>query len=200
MISAKTKAVADWLVRNGAIKKSETELYQYAIESLFLSMMTIVFALLIGLLLGNVVQGIVVIMPFMFLRKFSGGYHAKNLLACILGSSLLMLLSLSLSINIHCDMRLAVITVMSVISMSIFSPIENSNRALQDQERKRFRKMTICLLMIFLLLSVITYYFGLTGFTKSICIGVQLSAVLQIPCILKRIICKNPMDLRKQEM
>ena len=184
MIANRAEVIAGWLVKNRTIKKSEQILYQYAIENFFLFLSTIVLAIGVGLILRNVMQSIVLITPFMCLRKFSGGYHAKSLKICLLSSSLLMFLSLKLSMKIHCNQELIEITVLSAIILMVFSPVENPNRVIERQEKKTYQKTVIVLTMVFLLLAIITYSFGLEAYTRSICIGIQLSATLQIPCIL----------------
>ena len=183
MIANRAEVIAGWLVKNRTIKKSEQILYQYAIENFFLFLSTIVLAIGVGLILRNVMQSIVLI-TFMCLRKFSGGYHAKSLKICLLSSSLLMFLSLKLSMKIHCNQELIEITVLSAIILMVFSPVENPNRVIERQEKKTYQKTVIVLTMVFLLLAIITYSFGLEAYTRSICIGIQLSATLQIPCIL----------------
>lgn len=186
MIYKLSETIVDWLVKNKAIEKTERILYQYAIESIFLSLLTVMLALLIGLFFGNVIQSLVLITPFMFLRKFSGGYHAKNLKICIVGSSLLIFLSLVLSTEIRCSQELALITILFSAILAFFSPIENENRILEKQEKKAYKIITIVLVQAFLFLAATTYLYGLADFTKSICIGIQLSAALQIPCILEK--------------
>ena len=47
----------------------------------------LLIGLIIGAVMGKVCEGIVTVIPFMFLRKFSGGYHAKYWWLCIVISS-----------------------------------------------------------------------------------------------------------------
>lgn len=42
--------------------------------------------------MGIQVDGIFEVMPFLFLRKFSGGYHARHAWTCLVGSSILVTL------------------------------------------------------------------------------------------------------------
>ena len=77
------EAVAVWLVRCQVIEEQEKELYCYAMESFVMFWSPMILALLLGTITGRVKEGILVIIPFMMIRKFSGGYHAKNLWICL---------------------------------------------------------------------------------------------------------------------
>lgn len=74
-----TEAVVAWLVKYQVIEEQEKELYCYAMESYILFWSPVIFALLLGIIMGKVKESIFVIIPFMIIRKYSGGYHAKHL-------------------------------------------------------------------------------------------------------------------------
>ena len=78
-----TDTVVDWMMRCNVINKEDKELYEYALHSLILFVSPLIFAAGIGFLVGSVKHGVVLVFPLMVLRKFSGGYHAKNLYTCI---------------------------------------------------------------------------------------------------------------------
>ena len=88
------------MVRCNAINEADKELYKYALYSFFLLVSPLILAGGVGFGLGSVKHGVALIFPFMVLRKFSGGYHAKNLHTCILGSGFLLFLCIMLSM--HC--------------------------------------------------------------------------------------------------
>ena len=78
-----TDAVTNWMIRCHVIHEEDKELYKYAIHSFFLLLSPLILAGGIGFCVGSVKHGFAVILPFIVLRKFSGGYHAKNLHTCI---------------------------------------------------------------------------------------------------------------------
>ena len=84
-----TDKVTDWMIRCKVINESEKELYQYALYSAILQIIPLLLAAGIGFCFGSMRCGIIMILPFMILRKYSGGFHAKRLEFCLLGSSLL---------------------------------------------------------------------------------------------------------------
>lgn len=74
-----TDTVVNWMIRCNAIKETDKELYKYALYSFFLLISPLILAGGIGFGLGRVKHGVALIFPFMVLRKFSGGYHAKKI-------------------------------------------------------------------------------------------------------------------------
>ena len=67
-----------WLVESETVHREDKELYEYAVYSLFLTVTPIVLILIIGSLLGKTIQGLIIIFPFMFIRKFSGGNSCQE--------------------------------------------------------------------------------------------------------------------------
>lgn len=135
-----TDAVTNWMIRCHVIHEEDKELYKYAIHSFFLLLSPLILAGGIGFCVGSVKHGFAVILPFIVLRKFSGGYHAKNLHTCILGSGFLLLLCIICSIHVQCDWRLAITTAIASVSLIVFSPMDSENRRIDRDERRSYKK------------------------------------------------------------
>lgn len=184
MMNKCTDLVTDWMIRYDVIQENNKELYQYAICSGILLVIPLLLAGGIGFYFGSIKKGIIMILPFMILRKFSGGFHLKNLWLCLAGSSVLLFLCMLLTTKTECDLNLAIVTVGSAISLSIFSPIENENRELNHFEKQEYKKITIYWLILFLLLDLIFICLNLKNYVICFSIGIQLVAGLQIPCVI----------------
>ena len=191
MIERSAKQITDWLIKTKSIDESEKDLYQYAIHSLILTIFPIVLSIAIGLALKAPLNGLLVILPFSFLRKYSGGFHAKKEATCLVMSGLLLLACNALSIVLNCSWILLAIACIMGISLICFSPIENENRPLYDEERVSYKRVTAIMVGCFIVINLL--FFILKLYKPSICIsiGIILPACLQIPCIIERIICKN---------
>ena len=136
MIEKCADKVACWLVRCRVIEESDRELYEYAAISFFMSLAPLVLGLIFGLVMGGVKQSIFIILPFMVIRKFSGGYHAKRAWICLVTSSALVFLCIKLSFLISCSAGLILAAAAATASLCIFSPVENENRRLDEEEKK----------------------------------------------------------------
>ncbi len=185
-----SEAIAGWLVKCEAIEETDRELYSYAIKSFFLSAFLVFLSALMGLFRGCMDQGIIIVMPFMTLRKYCGGYHAKKLRSCLLSSSLLLLFCIELSRHCKYGWQLVTFAIISVISLIIFSPIDNENRPLDQKDFKHYKKITLIIVLLMGLIAGVMAVAKLYTYAACICIGIMLSAGLQVPCILKRIVRK----------
>ena len=170
MIEKCANTIADWLINCEVVKETDKELYSYAVYSILLSLSPLLLAIGFGIGMGCVGRSVMIIMPFVIIRKFSGGYHTKHAWSCLIWSCLLLVLCMVLSFHIKCGWVLALITVGAAVSLICFSPIDNENRVLSQEECDAL--LFVCQLHIY-----------------SICIsiGIMLSAGLQLPYIFKEL-------------
>lgn len=185
MIEKCAGVVTDWLIKCEIVKETDKELYQYAVYSVFLSLSPLLLAVGFGACMGCVRESAMIIIPFMIIRKFSGGYHVEHVWSCLIGSCLLLLLCIVLSSYIKCAKEIAFFTAGATISLICFSPIENKNRILSQDEKNFHKKITATFVTIFLFMDAVFFWYNLHIHSVCISIGIILSAVLQIPCILK---------------
>ncbi|MDE7322429.1 MAG: accessory gene regulator B family protein [Lachnospiraceae bacterium] len=181
-------AITDWLIRCEMIKDTDKELYQYAVYSVFLSLSPLLLAVGFGICMGCVRESVMIIIPFVIIRKFSGGYHTKHAWTCLTGSCLLLLLCIALSCSIKCGKELAVLTVGAAVSLICFSPIDNENRILSQDEMNLYKKITAVFVVIFLFVDVVLFWYNLHIYSVCISIGIILSAALQLPCIVEKMV------------
>lgn len=184
--------IADWLINCKVVEETDKELYSYAVYSILLSLSPLALAIGFGICMGCVRQSVTIIMPFVIIRKFSGGYHTKHAWSCLIWSCLLLLLCIVMSFYIKCGWGTALVTVGAAVSLVCFSPIDNENRTLEQEEYSRYKRMTAVLIIMFLFMDALLFAFQ--SYTYSICvsIGIVLSAGLQVPHIFKKLVRKLP--------
>jgi len=178
-----TEVISAWLVKHEAIEPDDRELYEYAVHSLLLTLSPLILIMIIGGLMGLVKESILIIIPFMVIRKFSGGFHAKHEWTCLIASCALLFLCLYAVSHIKCGMLLSIVTFGGVISLMICSPIDSENRRLQLNEKKRYKFMTGVIAFAFAIVYILFYLHGADTYAACIAVGLLLSAGLQIPCI-----------------
>ena len=155
-------------------------------NSLLLLVSPLILAGGIGFGLGSVKLGVALIFPFMFLRKFSGGYHAKKLHTCIMGSGFLLFLCIMVSMHMQCDWKLAIATGIASVSLIAFSPIDSENRRLDTDEKRTYKKITVFCVIFFGLLDIVLFLLGKYIYTICFSVGILLTAGLQAPYIVKK--------------
>lgn len=175
--------IAEWLIAHKAIRREEYDLYVYAVHSLIMTLAPLGLALVLGVLMGCAVTAVTIIFPFMVIRKFSGGYHAKQAWICLIGSPLILGGCIWLSDYITYDRRLIGVMLIAAVLLMINSPVESENRRLDGQERLAYKKVTIGLVLVSVLISFICYKCNLEKIAANLALGIILTGWLQVPCI-----------------
>lgn len=185
MIARCSETIITWLIKQDAIKVEDKALYEYAVYSLLLTFSPLILILVFGFLMGKVKESALLILPFMLLRKFSGGFHAKHDWTCLIGSCGLLFLCVYAASNITCSVALSVVTFGAVIVLCLCSPIDSENRRLALDEKKKYKLVTCMIAVIFAMVFVLLMLIKADTYAVCIAIGLILSAGLQLPCIVQ---------------
>lgn len=181
-------ATADWLVKANAIKIEDRELYSYAMYSFLFAMAPLMLTMIIGIFMHMFLESILFILPFVIIRKFSGGFHLKSPTVCIFVStgiiiSFLCLIKLVLNHGVYWPVMTA--TVLCAVQLFIKSPIDSEARKLSEREVVVFGIIARCFVVLALALVTILALSQRYAIAVPICFGVILSGVLQLPCYFK---------------
>lgn len=156
--------VAAWLVRANVIGENDYELFYFAVYSLFFSLAPVALAFAWGIALSMIGESLLMIVPFVLIRKYSGGFHLKSakhcfiVTTCLLGSSLLFT-RWCIELNRFTALSFAVVA--STVVICICSPIDSEERLLTDTEQVRFRKIACCMALV--MLAIYTFSTGRTS-------------------------------------
>lgn len=189
MIRVVSDAIAKWLEMEGTVSSEECTLYAYAAYSFLFGILPIGIVMLLGLCFGMLQEGIVLIIPFMMLRKFCGGFHLKSSGLCFVTTVGVLIFSLGLvTYTVHAKHMgvLTVLVCLSVLSLCIFSPIENQARKLSEKERIVFRTVARILSLISLAIYVYLFFHASIRYSAAFGVGILLVGVLQVPCVLRK--------------
>lgn len=186
MIQKLSAITARWLEKEGAVSEGNRSLYGYAVYSLLFGLMPILIAAVLGMIFGMLREGLLMILPFMLIRKFSGGYHLGSPGRCVLFSSLLIALALSAVKAVLRWGNLSVLTVLvfaSTVSLWLFSPVDNEARRLSEKEKLVFRRVTRGMAVGFLTAYLAASAAALPGLAVPMGVGVVIPALLQLPAL-----------------
>ena len=185
-----SKTLVKWLLKMGAISQRDTDVYDYGIYSFLFSLLPFSLVLVLSMPLGMVSEGLLLIVPFFFLRKFTGGFHFQSALPCLVTSTLLLLASLvGIKALLPEPPLLAIYLAvyLSLIPIFLLSPIDSINRKLSLKEQRIFRRIAIGLSCFFAVLFTLLMGFELYRTAVPIGGGVVLTALLQLPYLPERI-------------
>ena len=180
-------AVVNWLSKEGVVAEEDRDLYRYAVYSLLFGLAPIAIAAIWGLIFDVFAESMLLILPFMLIRKFSGGYHLKSQSACVVVSTMLLGGAVGVVKMMQAATNLSLLTAfvaVSVISICVFSPIASEGRSLTEKETRVFGTIARMIALVLLLGYLFLLYFGKISWAVSTGIGIILPAVLQVPAIL----------------
>lgn len=180
------KVLSGWLVQHDAIEPSDRELYEYAMYSFLVSVMPLAIFLIASGVIGMLPEGLLIVIPFMVIRKFSGGYHAKHAYTCMLISVGLLVSSFYVVIHAECTWIVHMLAVISGVSVIINSPIDSENKKLEEDEVNQYRCTTCLLVIVTMVLYSVLITLNQSRYVVCLAVSLILTAILQLPCIVKK--------------
>lgn len=162
------------------------ELYEYAIYIVLSAILHIITIILLSLCFSMLIEGVVFYASFISIRKFAGGYHAKNSTRCYLFSivsSIIILYSIALINSINSCVVMIVLTVIElfcVVLIFMISPLDTENNPLNSNEKKVYRKNACIISIGVFLLSLLFIVLNLKGVGVSLGIGIVMSVFVLI--------------------
>lgn len=164
MLSKLCDKIVSNLYQGGLIKRDDVEVYRFGIEATLIKLIHYLSILFVGIMFNMVIQTLLFIANFCFLREFAGGYHAKTKVRCFAISLFMITFALSIvkmyPIKGMCEISIFTY-VLSFLIIFFMSPVENINKPLDHSEIKRYRKISRIILLIeaTISLSIVNVYF-----------------------------------------
>lgn len=112
-------------------------LIHHSIEIIFYDLIIILVTSIIGFITNSFLETCVFNISFMYIRRYTGGYHSQSHLGCITTYLIIFLISIVTIKNIHTINMILIIILNSFIGFIIFkyAPLENKNNLLSDKEK-----------------------------------------------------------------
>lgn len=183
MIQEFSYRIVKWMVRKGVIPDKDKGLFSYAVYSLLFGLLPVFIVILLGFLFGMLREGLLMIVPFMLIRKFSGGYHLESPKICVIFSTILLTVAMGfikIIVRRECMVLLSMLVSLSVICLCVLSPMDNNFRKLTKKERQLFRKIACTLAIISLVGYIAMYKVMSIQYAAAFGVGILLVAMLQI--------------------
>lgn len=159
MVRLVSSHILNYVLCNLDISSEMKDAYQYGIEITVSSIFNTLLILICSLILGDVIAGLIYLFIFIFLRSFTGGYHATTYFRCNLTFVVTFIITFGLyKIITSFEMPFIVceiIALLNLITIVVLSPVPNKYKPLTDEQRKR----------AFILSIVISSILSLSGLT-----------------------------------
>lgn len=143
-------------------EEERNEIIKYGIERGKVILISTVVALTLGCVTGVLFQSIVFLAAFCLLRRYAGGYHADTQERCYVISfatvAITFWLMKRVQYNITADILMNIFCLLSILFLA---PVENSNRRLEEEERKKYGRKTK---VIAITISLLNTFFRWKGY------------------------------------
>lgn len=181
MQSKVIQRLLDVMISNKIIKLEETELYSYGLIQGILMLLNVFTLLIIGIIFGMLRESWVFMVRYIPLRTYVGGYHARTQLNCYISSVvLIVMVLLGIRYMKWTSLIYIAISIVSGLIIYFFSPVEDSNKPIDDMEIKVFgRKSRIVLISKLIMLSLFIYL-GKNDIAECILVSLFTVSVLLI--------------------
>lgn len=141
--------IGDNLVRSNVIKEEDAEIYIYGINQIFVSVLNVSSALIIGLIFDMFLESIIFIAAYIPLRSFAGGYHAKTPVRCYILSLIMITVVLAGMKYLPVAEIVCYAVLLATVSIVILlSPVEDKNKPLDKIEQKMYKRRAMLITTI----------------------------------------------------
>lgn len=171
--------LVSWMLASQAFPKEDAPLVSFGILQGLRTMIEIILMLLTGLIMNLFWQGVLILMAFMPLRIYAGGYHAKTPLQCAVKTWLLFIGILILYKYFPGLLWVQILLlVITGLSLWVFAPVEHENKPLEEYEVYKYRKLAFVVYGTETVLFVMLRLQGAVGAARCILFGMGMMLVI----------------------
>jgi len=193
MIDSLSRNLTQILVNKNIIDFDDIDVYIYGFQLFLATVFKGIGLLIIGFTLGYVKEIIVFVAAFSTLRIYAGGYHSPSYLNCFIMTVIFALTSVigaeMLTYINHFYITLGFLIIATILVL-IYAPVDNDNKPLTENEYKRYRKISIIIIFLQVILII-----GLYTFKKDLIYYCNIAA---IAILIEALTLKNYKDLVKK--
>ena len=127
------------------VPDKDEEVLQYGLQSLLSDFSSCAALITLSVIFGNTGETLIFLTAFIFLRRYTGGYHASTYLRCFLVTVLCYLTNVALAILLLKQSLYPVAIIITVVSLGLifkFSPHENPRHPMTDREVKSYGRIS----------------------------------------------------------
>lgn len=186
MLGRLSQRFADKLVDFGIVSESDIEIYVFGFYQIVMLLLNVVTTLLLGVAFQLTVPCIILNIAYIFIRISAGGYHADAPVKCYIYSTLMIALLLSVIKWVHIpNTVLASMLVISVIVIIILAPVETENNPLDEIEKKVYRKRSLIVLSIEILVCLLLEINSKKWAVQTVVLGLFAECIMLIAGTVK---------------
>lgn len=188
MFNRAADSMVNKLIEMQIIGAKDYELYRFGIETALLKGIHLISYMILGLLLGRVMELIIFLIAFIPLREYAGGYHAATKLRCYIIScvSILSVLLILRFLPGICYLYSMYLAVFSGVLLLFLVPVETKNKPMDDSEKTYYKSKAGFVIILLLTLSLFLFMLNLSYYSFILALGLfyELAAAVTGKLIL----------------
>lgn len=147
MISLISKRIALSLYKKGIIDNEKLPVCEYGFELMISILIGFLLVIISGILLDEFLASVIFYILFVFVRTFTGGFHAKTHFYCKLTMALCCLFVIIGTKLLNGQPSLIMFNLLFLmvymVSVFLYAPVEHKNAPMTNKLKKRNRKISI---------------------------------------------------------
>ncbi len=183
MLSKLSSKICIRLIRAKALREDEYELYQYGFFLLLSHIVYILVTLLLGLAFHCILEMVIFYIAFSSIREYAGGFHADTEMRCEIITTLSFLgvaFLISASENTVVQFAALIASALAGIVVFILSPLDTAAKPLDREEKKKYRKISLLILVAIVCTIGISLILKLKFLWMPCCLSLILEAALLV--------------------
>lgn len=175
MLARMADGLSQRMVAIEAIREEDAALVSFGIVQGLRSLIEMILMIVTGILFGLFWQSVVILLAFIPLRVFAGGYHAKTPMQCAVKTWILFTAVLLWMRFVQGTLWLGLIILAATgICIWRFAPLEDEHKPLEDYEVVKYRKKAVGIYLIELIMVCCTYVFQFGQISRCIVLGISM--------------------------
>lgn len=142
------------MIKYKVIEKRQEDVIVYGLDLLFSSVLEMVGLLLMGIILGKGIYTICLLLTFIPLQSFGGGFHCQTHLRCFIT----MITGYLFAVYVLIELPVVILwggAVLNIVSFLKFAPVENVKAPFSNKFKLKMRRYVLTVYFIILTVAVI---------------------------------------------
>lgn len=132
-------------VKNGVYQSADKlgisrEVINYGAKTQLLFIGECFLSIVISILINRTLNSVIIILTFSYLRRVCGGYHCKGYLSCTCLYVFIVISSIVICSYMNKCFSI-LLTLVSLVSLFVISPVQNENNCLTHFEINKYKKI-----------------------------------------------------------
>ena len=188
MFNKLSTKICQSFIKSQSIDEESYELYEYGIFLLIANFFFAMEILLFGAVFRCLFGAVVFYISFRIIRIYAGGYHADTETRCEIITTLIFLAItyfISISNQQNFQVLVFILTAIAIPIIIIFSPLDTPAKPLDDDEKRKYRRISYVILLIIVSVIIIAILFKIKSLFIPCCFSLIVESILLVAGVIK---------------